>query len=241
MPDRRDILEAIVSLPFWQMAAAGDAHVKKSQWVDRAVMWRRILDDRSFELATIARSGESYRIRGSALIAEADAPSRVDYVIECGADWGTRKVNIRQVLGEKVTVLTLAADQGKWWRNGLLAPELDGCTDVDLGISPSTNALPVNRLRIPIGESQEIRAAWVQFPQCSVEPAQQSYERLALSRYRYRSVTSGFTAVIEVDDAGLPIDYSGIWQRVAATEGSNAAAALEQNDIALATTPRGSR
>lgn len=230
MPDRRKILESIVSLPLWPIAAAGAARVKTSQWVDRAVMWRRVLDDKSFELATVSRSGDSCRIRGIALISEADAPSRVDYVIECGTDWQTRQVDIRQVLGDKVTALKLIADRGKWQRNGLPAPDLDGCTDIDLGISPSTNAIPINRLGIPVGESREIRAAWVLFPQCTVEPAQQSYERLAPTRYRYSSVPSGFTAVIEVDEVGLPIDYSGIWLRVAAAAQMNAARPFWHND-----------
>lgn len=230
MPDRREILRSIVSLPFWRAAAAGGAHMKASQWADRAVMWRRILDDKSLELATVACLGDSYRIAGTALISEADAPSRVDYVIECGADWQTRGVEVRQVLGEKITILTLTADGGKWHRNGIPEPELEGCTDIDLGISPSTNALPINRLYIPVGESREIRAAWVQFPQCTVETAQQSYERLAPTRYRYRSLASGFSAVIEVDEAGLPIDYSGIWRRVAAHEGAGAARAFEHDD-----------
>lgn len=230
MPDRREILESIVSLPFLRMTSGGGIHVKKSEWSDRAVMWRRILDDRSFELITVASLGGAYRIRGTALISEENAPSRVDYVIECSAGWETRSVGIRQVLGDGITVLALTADHGKWHRNGQPAPELEGCTDVDLGISPSTNALPVNRLRIPVGESREIRAAWVLFPQCTVEPAQQSYERLTPTRYRYSSVASGFTAVIEVDDAGLPIDYSGIWRRVAANQGASAARAFERVD-----------
>ena len=230
MADRREILEAIATLPFWRVAAARGTRVKNSRWSDRSMMWRRVLDDGSFELATFARSGGSYHIAGTALIAEADIPSRVDYAIECGADWQTRRVQIRQVLGEKVTALTLMAAGGEWLRNGMPAPELDGCTDIDLGISPSTNALPINRLSIPVGQSRQIRAAWVQFPQCSIEPAQQSYERLVATQYRYCNVSSGFTALVEVDDQGLPIDYSGVWKRVAAGKGASVGPLFPQSD-----------
>lgn len=204
--------------------------MNESHWVDRTMIWRRLLDDRSFELATVTALGESYRIRGTVLIAESDVASRVEYVIECDAGWQTRDARIRQVLGDEITLLRLTAEHGKWRRNGLPAPELDGCSDIDLGISPSTNALPINRLRICLGESRDIRAAWVQFPRCTVEPAQQSYERLALHRYRYRSLASGFSALIDVDDAGLPVEYSGIWRRLAVTDGAGAARALEQHD-----------
>jgi uncharacterized protein len=46
-------------------------------------------------------------------------------------------------------------------------------------------------------------------------PAGQSYERLAEARYRYTSLASGFTAMVEVDADGLPIEYAGVWRRVA--------------------------
>jgi hypothetical protein len=231
MPDRREILESLASLPFLRATTVGGRQVSKSPWIDRVVMWRRILDDKSFELATLTRVRDSYLIRGTALIAEAEVPCRVDYVIECDGDWRTRKSSIQQVLAGETTELHLAVRDGKWRRNGLPAPDLEGCIDIDLGISPSTNALPINRLRIPIGGEAKIRAAWVQFPQCTIEAAQQSYERLSLTRYRYRSMTSGFTAAIEVDDAGLPSEYSGIWRRVAATRGAVAARALGEGGL----------
>ena len=36
------------------MTSAAGRHVSKSRWRDRVVMWRRIFDDKSFELATLA-------------------------------------------------------------------------------------------------------------------------------------------------------------------------------------------
>lgn len=205
--------------------------MKKCDWTERVVMWRRALDDQGFELMAVTRLGQSYRFQGTAFMAEAGVPSRVDYLIHCDGAWQTRQVRVRQVLGGDAVLLALTATRGKWHRNGLPAPELDGCTDIDLAISPSTNALPINRLRIPLGEAREIRAAWVRFPQCIVEAAQQSYERLARNRYLYRSMSSDFTATIEVDDTGLPIDYSGIWRRVASTEETGAARMLKQSNL----------
>ena len=92
---------------------------------------------------------------------------------------------------------------------------LRSCTDVDLGISPSTNALPVNRLKLALGARKEIDTAWVQFPDLTVTPARQSYRHLAKRGYEYRSVASGFATLLVVDEDGLPIDYAGVWSRVA--------------------------
>ena len=97
----------------------------------------------------------------------------------------------------------------------LALPELAECIDADLGISPSTNTLPIRRLNLAVGESRELTAAWVRFPELTVEPLAQRYTRLAERRYRYESTVSGFTAELEVDDLGLVISYENIWQRVA--------------------------
>jgi hypothetical protein len=68
---------------------------------------------------------------------------------------------------------------------------------------------------MPLGESREINAAWIRFPELEVTPTRQAYHRLHEKQYRYRNLASGFTALIDVDDEGLPTEYAGIWQRVA--------------------------
>ncbi len=106
--------------------------------------------------------------------------------------------------------------EGHWQHDGRDLRALEGCIDVDLGVTPSTNALPINRLALQAGDTAEISAAWVRFPDLDIVAAPQSYERLAPARYRYCSLDSGFTAEIEVDADGLPTDYVGIWRRIAA-------------------------
>lgn len=85
--------------------------------------------------------------------------------------------------------------------------------DVDLGVTPLTNALPINRLGLSEGAGTEIRAAWVRFPVLSVEASPQGYERLGRSLYRYTGIGTGFTARVEVDGHGFPVTYEGLWRR----------------------------
>ncbi len=182
----------------------------------REVMWRRTMDDLSFELARVDHGDDGVRLSGTVLAAEAGAPLRVEYTVTCDNRWRTRSVVVTQVHAGRRQQLLLDHDgNGAWLLDGRPAPALEGCTDVDLGISPITNALPVSRLGLAEGEVGQIRAAWVRFPTLEVVPADQSYERLAELRYRYRSRASGFQAEIEVDGDGLPVDYAGIWKRVA--------------------------
>lgn len=182
----------------------------------REIMWRRTIDDMSFEHARLERGPIGIVLSGTVLMAEGGTPLRVEYTVSCDDRWNTLAVTVTQSLNGRSRTLRLDHDgDGSWSIDGDRAAALDGCTDVDLGVSPITNALPVNRLGLVPGEEGELRAAWVRFPALEVVAAEQSYRRLDDRRYRYRSRTSGFEAEIEVDDDGLPVDYAGIWTRVA--------------------------
>ena len=41
---------------------------------------------------------------------------------------------------------------------------VDGCRDIDLNFSPSTNVLPIRRLSLDVGDQAAVRAAWLRFP-----------------------------------------------------------------------------
>src|SRR5215212_3322314 len=99
---------------------------------------------------------------------------------------------------------------GAWKVDGNAAKTLKGCTDIDLGCSPSTNTLPIRRLRLGVGSSETIRAAWIRFPELTVEKAEQTYTRLDEFTYRYASGT--FSAELTVDDDGLVAGYAD-WRR----------------------------
>ena len=87
---------------------------------------------------------------------------------------------------------------------------------MDLGCSPSTNTLPIRRLRLGLGASQTIQAAWIRFPELEVVKAAQTYTRLDEYTYRYASGT--FQAEISVDDDGVVAAYAE-WLRTAYASG----------------------
>ena len=191
-------------------------HESSMPTLPRTVMWRRIIDDLSVEQAALSHVPEGYEIIGVILVAEAGTPLRIDYRLRCSMDWRTREVELEQVLGADRRSMRLSADgMGAWRVNGVEAPELAGCIDVDLEFSPSTNALPINRLRLKVGERAEISAAWVRFPALHVIASHQAYHRLDQAQFGFQSLASGFEAVLDVDHTGLPVLYSGIWQRIA--------------------------
>jgi hypothetical protein len=183
------------------------------------VIWRRILDDRSFEECVVTAARDGFVISGHVTAAQDGVPLIVDYEIGCGEDWSARSVAIEQRLGDVPRRLRLERAGDGWLVDGVRDVRLDGCAEPDLGLTPSTNALAVQRLGLAVGQAAEINCAWVKFPALSVEPSRQRYERLGERDYHYTNVASGFTALVAVDALALPVTYESIWTRIADWQG----------------------
>lgn len=163
----------------------------------------------------LLRYGEEWLFRGTILTQSKEAAVEARYDLACDHSFRTRRagISLRTPAGEQK--LEISVDNGRWYANGREAPSVSGAIDIDLGWSPSTNTLPIRRLHLAPGQSSgEIVAAWVRFPELTLEPLPQEYLRISDSRYRYSSRGGSFTAELLVDCNGLVIDYNGFWQRV---------------------------
>ena len=185
----------------------------------RCVIWRRILDENSFEECVVTATTDGFGIAGHVIAAQGGVPLIVRYDIDCDANWSAHFVTIEQRLGDATRHLKLARAGDGWLVDGVRDARLDGCAEPDLGVTPSTNALAIQHLDLAIGQAAEIRCAWVKFPALSVEPSQQRYERLGERDYRYTNVASGFTALVVVDALALPVSYESVWTRIADWQG----------------------
>jgi uncharacterized protein len=98
-----------------------------------------------------------------------------------------------------------------WLVNGQERPDLQECRDVDIGVTPATNTLPIRRLELQVGESRKLVAAWLRFPELDVIPLKQRYTRIDEETYLYESVMSGYKAELIVDEDGVVQTYGGEW------------------------------
>lgn len=177
----------------------------------RRVAWRRSDEIESDEHCTLAIRDGGLSLVGTVMGAEAGLPFRVEYRVLVGRDGLTTAVHVRDLRGFATRTIALERNaKGAWTVDGAAMRGLRGCTDVDLGCSPSTNTLPIRRLRLGIGASHTIQAAWVRFPELNVVKAAQTYTRLDEYTYRYSSGT--FAAELAVDDDGLVAAYAD-WRR----------------------------
>jgi uncharacterized protein len=183
------------------------------------VSWRRSDEVEADEWCTLVVRDAGLSLVGTVIGADAGVPLRVEYRIFAEPGGPTTAVHVREWHGFEQRALTLTRDaKGNWTVDGRKVRSLKGCTDVDLGISPATNTLPIRRLRLGVGQTKEIKAAWVLFPALSVEKATQSYTRVDEFTYRYASGT--FEAELIVDDDALVASYAE-WRRTGLAVGGD--------------------
>lgn len=156
-------------------------------------------------------------LSGTITAAAEGVPCFVHYAVVCGDDWVTREAYVHVARAGTPKQIRLArTDAGVWQVDGSGREDLKGAVDIDVQWSPSTNALPINRLKLAVGESRDVKAAWVRIPELNVEILEQRYTRLADNAYRYESGNGGFVADLRVDSAGFVEQYGDIWTCIGA-------------------------
>ena len=177
----------------------------------RRVAWRRSDEVATDEHCTLTQRDSGLSLVGTVLGSEGGVPVRIEYRVLADAEGLTTAAHVRDLRGFEQRTLVLERDsKGGWSVDGKTVRGLKGATDVDLGCSPSTNTLPIRRLRLGVGASKTIKAAWVRFPELTVVKADQKYTRLDEFTYRYSS--GEFEAELTVDDEGLVAAYAE-WAR----------------------------
>jgi uncharacterized protein len=181
----------------------------------RAVVWKNHLLNGA-DYCALRQSAEGWLLKGTVVgVLNDQRPFLTKYEVYCDGNWLTQRVQIKCTIGTDMKTLSLSADgAGVWHSLGQDLPEVGGCLDIDLAVTPATNTLPIRRLDLGIGRSQAAAAAWVKFPELGMQILPQRYTRIAEDTYRYESDT-GFSAEIVVDDLGLVISYPGSWERIA--------------------------
>jgi uncharacterized protein len=185
-----------------------------------SVAWRRVDLDHGIGVARVSAISEGFAAEGCDLSVDGERLWWATWGVDVDGAWRTRSFAAAVGGASDERDLTLVADRsGSWTRDGEPAPELEGCTDVDIVSTPFTNTLPIRRLGLAVGESADIRAAWVDVPSLELSVSNQRYTRLepdeGMDRYQFQALDSGHTYVLTVDQDGLVIDYEQFAQRIA--------------------------
>lgn len=177
-----------------------------------SILWRR-LDLPGHDSARLRQSDDgTWGLAGATVFTHEGRLCRLYYEVACDDAFRTTGARVSGWLGDDTVDVAIEARAGTWRLNGREIPEVDGCVDVDLNFSPSTNLLPIRRLALAVGEEAEVRAAWLRFPGFTLEPLPQVYRRLSADEYQYESAGGAFVRDLEVNDAGFVTRYPGLFE-----------------------------
>ena len=145
-------------------------------------------------------------------------PWSAEYRIVFDEQWITLETAVSvQRAGRSRRLELRRESSGRWLADDCEVEGCRGAVDVDLGVTPSTNTSAIRRLGLAVGASAELTAAWVRFPDLTVQPLPQRYTRLGDRTYLYESFRDGvvvFRARLEVDGTGLVEHYEGLFERI---------------------------
>jgi hypothetical protein len=143
-----------------------------------------------------------------------------EYHVDLDSQWKTKTFQLKQnQAGENRSIRIERMSDQDWQVNGVARPDLSGCLEIDLAVSPFTNTLAIQQLRLKPDEAKEMNAVYVQLPQLSVSAARQRYQRLDASepprRFLYSGLDTGFVEEITVDEHALVESYPRFAERLA--------------------------
>lgn len=174
----------------------------------------------SSEHASLRESEDGYRLQGVVAVPLGDIPCHIDYTVVVDRQWRASDARARVATPSGVREIVLRSHPtGGWELDGVPAPHLRTCHDIDLGWTPATNTIPIRRLGLGIGETATISAAWVRFPELDVVTNEQQYTRVADDRWQYRSGEFDFELATD-PISGLVVTYGeDLWRASAISHG----------------------
>lgn len=175
------------------------------------ILWRR-LDRPGHDACRLWKEGSLWRIEGMAVWLDPKGPAQIVYEVAVGEDWVTHSARLMGRVGKRAISLSIQRDtSGNWRMNGEAVPEVTGLPDIDLGLTPATNTLPLRRMRSRRMDAADLAAAWLDPTDWQLKPLPQRYEKLDDGRWRYASPSHDFQADLTIDADGFVTDYPSLW------------------------------
>ncbi|MGI8580860.1 MAG: putative glycolipid-binding domain-containing protein [Chitinophagaceae bacterium] len=187
--------------------------IMEAQNLDKILVWKSTYVNTS-EFTTITKK-QNFEAIGQITGQGLGKLLNIYYKLEINSKWEIQTFNI-DFHSDTSFAISLHKNKSNQWvdNNEKVIPELIGCTDIDISLTPFTNTLPIKRLKLAIGQSKEISVIYIDLPNNKFKPVKQRYTNLGNGIYKYESLASGFTANLEVDNDGFVLNYPGIWHRV---------------------------
>jgi hypothetical protein len=148
----------------------------------------------SAEHSVITVVEEGIELEGVVLGGTLEEPFAIRYALMAEHDGRCRGVTVRTI-GSPILAEIFADGMGGWTDDdGRVLRELEGALDVDLGVTPVTHALAIQRLGLSVGESADVPVAALDILGGEIRMGGRHYVRLGEDRYRVEDAETGEAA-----------------------------------------------
>jgi hypothetical protein len=172
----------------------------------------------SLENCLVTSNDDGHIISSSIIGSYESVLYRVEYTIETNSKWETKYVDIRcQINGEVHNVQLHCNVSGNWILNNEAATQFKDFLYVDIPLTPFTNTLPINNLKLGVNEEAIIKVIYIDLLANTITPVEERYVLKDGSTYHYENIPNDFEADITVDEDGFVIDYPQLFERTAKT------------------------
>lgn len=201
----------------------------------QTLRWRGVDDPARHDTAVVSFRPRELAASGTSVTGDYTAT----WSLSTSEGWVTRRFSIRVQAPTWSRSLELSRScEGRWTAEtqatgdpGLPEPgitdhrALENAQDVDLGLCPLTNTMPIMRLDLlnhaAPDDDTALTMAWVEMPSLRVLPSTQVYSQVSAydgdrgsAVVLFSSASHGFTTELAVDAHGAVIDYPGLAVRV---------------------------
>ena len=106
--------------------------------------------------------GSSIKVEGHEVAVDQGKAWSLSFHVDLDRQWRTRRAQLSVLEDTGQRIRHLEADgEGSWLLDGIPAPKLAGCLDIDIAATPFTNTFVIRRLGLAEGDGAQVRAAWV--------------------------------------------------------------------------------
>ncbi|TZF99661.1 putative glycolipid-binding domain-containing protein (plasmid) [Chryseobacterium panacisoli] len=180
----------------------------------KTLVWRGILYP-SLEYFNLQSDDKSYTVESKIIGCYEDKIFAVNYSILIDENWIVQSFLIESEINTIKSTFAGKRIQDQWEINNTISPEFNGCEFIDISLTPFTNTLPINNLKLQESISQKIDVLYIDVLNQQIRPVQQQYTRTAINKYLYENIENDFKAEISVDETGLVISYPELFEKIA--------------------------
>jgi len=180
----------------------------------KTLIWQGILF-KSLEYFNLQSDDKSHSVTSKIIGSYEDKIYAVNYTISIDKNWIVQNFLIESEINNSKRILTGKRIRDQWEINNAVHPEFNNFPFIDISLTPFTNTLPINNLKLSENSSKKIDVIYIDVLNHHIRPVQQQYTRTAANKYLYENIETDFKAEISVDEKGLVTNYPRLFEKIA--------------------------